>query len=317
VNAQLEAAVTTAQETATHPPKTRKRPRSPWTPWAFLSPYLVLTSIFFVYPFLNAVLLAFYQTNGPKSRVFVGLDNFAYLLSDPVFHRALYNTTLFASFSIFVQLPISMGLALMLHASSSRVKNVLRLLLFSPNLVGGIFVGILFGVMYAPRYGIINRTTQALFSTGLDNAWLSDPSLVMPAIILTSMWVWVGFNMVYFLAALEAVDPSLAEAARIDGASAWQTFWHVTLPSMRHVVVFVTVMSLIGSFQLFELPMAMLGTTHGFGPDNSGLTLITYLNEVAFRSGDLGLGAAVGWVVALIIFSMSLVQMRVTGGLDE
>jgi ABC-type sugar transport system permease subunit len=127
----------------------------------------------------------------------------------------------------------------------------------------------------------------------------------------------VGFNMVYFLAALEAVDPSLSEAARIDGASAWQTFWHVTLPSMRHVIVFVTVMSLIGSFQLFELPMAMLGTTHGFGPDNSGLTLITYLNEVAFRSGDLGLGAAVGWVVALIIFSMSLVQMRVTGGLDE
>jgi ABC-type sugar transport system permease subunit len=317
VTAQLEAAGLSRARASLAPRKAKKRPRSPWAPWAFLSPYLLLTAVFFVYPFVNAVLLAFYQTNGPKSRVFVGLDNFAYLLSDPVFHRALYNTTLFALFSIFVQLPLSMGLALLLHSSSARVRNVLRLLLFSPNLVGQIFVGILFGVMYAPRYGIINRTTHALFSVGLDNAWLNDPKLVMPAINLTSLWIWVGFNMVYFLAALEAVDPSLAEAARIDGANPWQTFWHVTLPSMRHVIVFVTVMSLIGSFQLFELPMAMLGTTHGFGPDNSGLTLITYLNEVAFRSGDLGLGAAVGWVVALIIFSMSLVQMRVTGGLDE
>jgi ABC-type sugar transport system permease subunit len=316
VTAQLEAAVPSATHTRS-PEKKKGSPRSPWAPWAFLAPYLVLTSVFFVYPFINAVLLAFYQTNGPKSRVFVGLENFAYLFSDPVFHRALYNTTIFALFSIFVQLPLSMGLALLLHSSSQKVKNVLRLLLFSPNLVGQIFVGILFGVMYAPRYGIINRTTHALFSVGLDNAWLNDPSLVMPAIILTSLWIWVGFNMVYFLAALEAVDPSLSEAARIDGATPFQTFWHVTLPSMRHVMVFVTVMSLIGSFQLFELPMAMLGTTHGAGPDNSGLTLITYLNEVAFRSGDLGLGAAVGWVVALIIFSMSLVQMRLVGGIDE
>ena len=317
MTAQLEVAVPSRARASTDTRKKKDRPRSPWAPWVFLSPDLLLTAVFFVYPFVNAVLLAFYQTNGPKSRVFVGLDNFAYLLSDPVFHRALTNTTVFALFSIFVQLPLAMGLALLLHSSSARVRNVLRLLLFSPNLVGQIFVGILFGVMYAPRYGIINRTTHALFSVGLDNAWLNDPKLVMPAIILTSLWIWVGFNMVYFLAALEAVDVSLSEAARIDGANAWQTFWHVTLPSMRHVIVFVTVMSLIGSFQLFELPMAMLGTTHGFGPDNSGLTLITYLNEVAFRSGDLGLGAAVGWVVALIIFSMSLVQMRVTGGLDE
>ena len=268
MTAQLEVAVPSRARASTDTRKKKDRPRSPWAPWVFLSPYLLLTAVFFVYPFVNAVLLAFYQTNGPKSRVFVGLDNFAYLLSDPVFHRALTNTTVFALFSIFVQLPLAMGLALLLHSSSARVRNVLRLLLFSPNLVGQIFVGILFGVMYAPRYGIINRTTHALFSVGLDNAWLNDPKLVMPAIILTSLWIWVGFNMVYFLAALEAVDPSLAEAARIDGASPWQTFWHVTLPSMRHVVVFVTVMSLIGSFQLFELPMAMLGTTHGFGPDN-------------------------------------------------
>ena len=132
----------------------------------------------------------------------------------------------------------------------------------------------------------------------------------MPAIILTSLWIWVGFNMIYFLAALQSVDKSLEEAARIDGAGAWQVFWHVTLPSMRHVVVFVVIMSIIGSYQLFELPLALLVSTNGFGPENSGLTVIGYLYEVAFRSGDLGLGSAVGWVVAFIIFTISLIQIR-------
>lgn len=306
-----------------HPPRARSgllrgtKRRGPNAHLGFLAPYLILTLVFFVYPFLKAVVLAFYQTNGPKSRVFVGVDNFVYLWNDPVFHHALWNTTVFAFFSLFLQLPLSMGLALLLKASSPRVRNVFRVVLFSPNLVGQIFVGILFGVMLAPRYGLINRATHGLFSFGLDNAWLSDPALVMPAIVLTSLWVWVGFNMIYFLAALEAVDQSLEEAARIDGANALQVFWHVTLPSIRHVVVFVTVMGLIGSYQLFELPMALLSNSNGFGPNNAGLTVITYLNEVAFRSGDLGLGAAVGWVLALIIFTMSLVQMRVTGGLDD
>jgi len=283
-----------------------------WVPYLFLTPYLLLTSVFFLYPFVNALTLTFYQTNGPKSRVFVGLGNFEYLLHDNTFHTALANTTLFAVASVCLQLPLSMGLAILLNQGNSRLKGFFRLVLFSPNLVGQVFVGILFSVLFTPRYGLINRTAQAILSWGLEERWLSNPALVMPAIILTSLWLWVGFNMVYFLAALQSVDKSLEEAARIDGANAWQVFWHVTLPSMRHVVVFVVIMSIIGSYQLFELPMALLNGTNGFGPNNSGLTVITYLNEVAFRSGDLGLGSAVGWVVALIIFTVSIIQIRLT-----
>ncbi len=107
----------------------------------------------------------------------------------------------------------------------------------------------------------------------------------MPAIVLASLWLWVGFNMVYFLAALQTVDKSLEEAARIDGASAWQVFWHVTLPSMRHVVVFVVIMTVIGSYQLFELPLTLLAESYGYGSKNAGLTLITYLNYNGFRIG--------------------------------
>jgi len=282
-----------------------------WAPYVFLSPYLVLTAVFFIYPFLNAISLAFYQTNGPRTRVFVGLQNFEFLLADATFHTALWNTTVFACASVFLQLPLSMGLALLLNQGNDRIKGFFRLILFSPNLVGQIFVGILFVALFTPRYGLINRTFQALFTWGLEERWLNNPNLAMPAIVLTSLWVWVGFNMVYFLAALQTVDKNLEEAARIDGANAWQVFWHVTLPSMRHVVVFVVIMSVIGSYQLFELPLALFHESRGFGPENSALTVIGYLNFVAFNSGDLGLGSAVGWAVACIIFAISLIQIRI------
>jgi ABC-type sugar transport system permease subunit len=227
-------------------------------PYAFIAPYLLLTAVFMIYPLINAFILAFYQTNGPASRAFVGLDNFRYLLTDPVFHKALKNTTVYALCSVFIQLPLSMGLALLLNTDKSRAKGFFRLVLFSPNLVGQIFVGILFGVLFMPRWGLINRFLQELIGWGLDERWLGNPALVMPAIVITGLWIWVGFNMIYFLAALQGVDKSLEEAARIDGANRWQVFRHVTLPSIRHVVVFVVVTSMIGSYQLFELPLALL-----------------------------------------------------------
>jgi ABC-type sugar transport system permease subunit len=286
--------------------------RATKAPYVFLAPYLIVSAIFFVVPFFNAIKLAFYETNGPRSQVFVGLDNFRYLFHDTVFLTALWNTTFYALISVFVQLPLAMGLALLLNRGSPRLRGIFRLVFFSPNLVGQILVGILFSVLFIPRYGLINRATQALLGWGLEARWLTAPSLIMPAIIIASLWLWVGFNMIYFLAALQTVDKSLEEAARIDGANAWQVFWHVTLPSMRHVVMFVVIMSVIGSYQLFELPLALLDESYGYGADNAGVTLITYLNFNAFRSGDLGLGSAVGWVVAVIIFIASLIQIRLT-----
>lgn len=287
-----------------------RRKLGDFAPYAFIAPYLLLTAVFMIYPLINAFVLAFYQTNGPASRAFVGFDNFRYLLTDAVFHKALKNTTVYALCSVFIQLPLSMALALLLNTDKSRAKGFFRLVLFSPNLVGQIFVGILFGVLFMPRWGLINRFLQELIGWGLDERWLGNPALVMPAIVITGLWIWVGFNMIYFLAALQSVDKSLIEAARIDGANRWQVFWNVTLPSIRHVVVFVVVTSLIGSYQLFELPLALLPDTNGNGPDNAGLTVIKYLYDQGFDSGDLGLGSAVGWVVALIIFTLSLLQIK-------
>lgn len=288
--------------------------RSRRAPWLFLAPYLALTCVFFIYPFFNAIFLAFHQTNGPRSRVFVGLENFRFVLGDSDFHTAVVNTTVYALASVFVQLPLSLGLAILLNSRRGKLKGLFRLILFSPHLVGQVFVGVLFAVLFTPQYGMFNRFLQSLVGWGLQERWLSDPSLVMPALIVVSMWMWVGFNMIYFLAALQNVDQGLVEAAVIDGAGPWQVFWHVTLPAIKPVAVFVVIMSTIGSYQLFELPYALL---RGYGPSNSGLTIVGYLYRTAFDSGDLGTGAAIGWLLALIIFTISIIQMRVAGVMRE
>jgi ABC-type sugar transport system permease subunit len=172
----------------------------------------------------------------------------------------------------------------------------------------------MFAVIFTPRYGLFNRGMESLVRWGLEQRWLSEAGLVMPALIVVSLWMYVGFNMIYFLAALQGVDESLAEAARIDGASRWQLFRNVVLPQIKPVVVFVVIMSTIGSYQLFELPYALL---QGFGPKNSGLTIVGYLYTTAFDTGDLGTGAAVGWLLALIIFTISTLQVKLTRAMED
>ena len=283
------------------------------TPWGFLSPYLLLTLVFFIYPFINAIILAFHQTNGPKSKVFVGWKNFTFVLRDGDFHTAFWNTTIYALASICVQLPLSLGFAMLLNAKKDKLKGIFRLILFSPHLVGQVFVGIIFALLFMPRHGLFNRFLQRLIFWGLEREWLSYPALVMPALIIVSMWMYVGFNMIYFLAALQNVDQELTEAAMIDGANAWHRFWTVTVPAIKPVAVFVVIMSTIGSYQLFEMPYAML---QGYGPKNAGLTIVGYLYRTAFETGDLGTGAAIGWVLALIIFTFSMAQMAIVRSVE-
>jgi len=285
--------------------------RQRWAPYAFLTPYLLTTVVFFLYPLGYATILAFYQTNGPASRQFVGWDNFRFVLTDPDFHRAIRTTTLFALCSIAIQLPLSLGLALLLNVRNDRLKNLFRLAIFAPNLVGPVFVAILFQMLFTPRYGLFNQFLHALFGWGLETRWLAEPENVLPAIVIASLWIWVGFNMIFFLAALQNVDQSLVEAARIDGAGPGSVFFHVTLPAIAPVATFVIVTSTIGSFQLFELPYTLL---QGNPPAGEGKTIVWYLYQHAFEGGDLGTGAAVGWLLTSIILIISLAQIRLSAG---
>jgi ABC-type sugar transport system permease subunit len=289
-------------------------------PYLMLSPYVILTCIFFLYPLAYATLLAFHQTNGPLSWNYVGIKNFTYVLGDTAFHKAVINTAIYAAFSICLQLPLSLGLAMLLNAGNDRTKSFFRLAIFAPNLVGQVFVGVLFLVLFAPNTGLFNILMHDLFGwitrlpggSGegfLQYNWLGNPTLVMPALIIVSLWLYVGFNMIYFLAALQGVDQSLVEAAKIDGAGPFQVFWNVTVPAIMPVITFVVVMSTIGSFNLFELPYTLL---QGFGPENAGITIIGYLFNWV-QTGDLGTASAVGWILTAMILVISLIQLKLTG----
>lgn len=308
---------TTLKEQAAHATLTRSER---WTllqqkiaPYLFISPFLILFAVFGLYPIFKSLQLSTYVTNGPKDAVFIGLGNFQYLLHDADFHTAVRNTATYAFWTVCLQLPLALGLALLLSQPWIRGREWFRLAFFSPNLLGQVFVGVLFSVLFIPQYGLLNRFLNwaSAGAIALDTKWLADPALIMPALVITSLWMYVGFNMIYFLAALQAVDKELYEAATVDGANSWQQFLAVTVPGIRPVATFVLVTSTIGSFQLFELPYTLLNNSAG--PNNAGLTVVMYLYNNGFVTGDLGYASAVGWTLALGVLLISVIQMRITG----
>ncbi len=275
-----------------------------WVPYVFLSPFLVLLVVFIAYPLYHSVILSMKQTFGPSRSAFVGLDNFKFLATDPLFWKAVRNTTIFAAGSVLVQLPISLGLALLLNRPDVRGRAIFRLIFFSPSLVGLVFVAMMFSLIFEKNTGLVNVALHSVFP-GFDPEfpWLQE--YVMPTLIIAALWMFAGFNMIYFLAALQNVEKQLVEAAMVDGANTWQRFLHVTVPAIRPVGTFVVLLSLIGSFQLFDLPYVLLS---GAGSDNQGLTVVMYLFQMGWDQQDLGLASAIGWSLAMLLFVFAMIQ---------
>ena len=304
-------------------PKTRRRRGgrySWWAPYVFIGPFVVLFAVFTIYPLLYSVIMAMQYNDGPKSTAFVGLDNFKRVFTDPDFWKALKNTFIFAAASLFVQLPCSLGLALLLNREDIKARGFWRLIFFSPVLVGLAFVAVMFGLIFEKNTGLINvllvDATQWLngylsFIPVWDREfpWLQE--YVMPAIVIATFWMYVGFNMVYFLAALQSVSKELLEAAEVDGANAWHRFLNVTIPAIKPVAMFVVLLSFLGAMQLFELPYLLLGP--GGGPTGDGLTVVMYLYDKGFNAGNLGYASAVGWVLAVILFGFAMLQKFLAG----
>jgi ABC-type sugar transport system permease subunit len=278
-------------------------------PYLFVAPFVLLFCAFFIYPLVRSFVLGFYKTVGPRDERFVGLANYVFLLQDRLFWLALLNTTVYTVVFLVLQIPASLGLAILLNSRQLIGRSWFRFAFFSTNLVGSVFVGLLFSQLFAPRHGLINALLSFFTSEPVDINWLGKPHLAMPATLIAGLWLSVGYGMIYFLAALQAVDRDLYEAAEVDGASPWQKFWHVTLPGIRPVLLFLILVGTIGSFQLFELPYVLF--RQGAGPDNRMLTLVMYLYQQGFAIGDLGYASAIGWVLVLIILSVALVQIRV------
>lgn len=279
-----------------------------WAPYLFILPFLAVFVCFMLYPLGRSLALSFEKTSGAGPSYAVGWENYRFLAKDRLFWFACGNTILFAVLFLPIELAVSLGLALVLNTRQVRFRNFFRFAFFSTYLIGQVFLALLAHLTLAPRHGLVNQLIGVVFPK-IDTAiqWNGIPSLAMPIIVLASVWVSAGYAMIYWLAALQAVDRELYEAAHIDGAGRWARFCHVTLPGIRPTLVFLLLVGTIASLQIFELPYVFF---QGPGPGYSALTIVEYLYANGVLAGDLGFASAVGWVLLALILCVTLLQIR-------
>ena len=284
------------------------RRREAITAWIFSSPALLMLIVFLLIPFLMAIWLAFTDQrlipNPNLPTQFVGLRNFARLIEDETFHRALLNNFVFAIVVVPIQTSFALLLAILVNRKI-RFVNFFRTVYFGPVVTMMVVVSIVWSFLYNPGAGFINQFLDTI-SFGLLGPydWLNDTRLAFPSIMLVSIWQGVGFQMVIYLAGLQDIPSELYEAAQVDGANQWQQFRHVTLPQLRNTTIFVVIATTILSFKLFTQVWVM---TQG-GPQESTMTTMIMLYREGFRQLKVGYASAIAIVFFLIVLGVSLLQ---------
>ncbi|AEN72299.1 ABC-type transporter, integral membrane subunit [Rhodothermus marinus SG0.5JP17-172] len=271
--------------------------------YVLVAPYLLHMAVFFGYPLLFAFVLMFHRWDIVTPMEFVGLKNFVRLVRDDLFFRALLNTGIFLTIHIPLQIVVALFFAELLNRPL-RGRGFFRAAYFMPVVVSGVVITILFQQLFAFDTGLINRMIRAL--GGEPVPWLVSPALAMPSIALMATWKNVGLYIVLFLAGLQHIPKHLYEAAELDGANAWQRWWHVTLPMLNPTMVTVVVLSTIGGFSLFIEPYILTGG----GPLNATLSAVLYIYNQAFYFNHMGYAAALGFCFAIVIFIVVLLQRR-------
>ena len=277
--------------------------------WWFAAPALLVIAVFFFLPVVAAFLISLtdfdiYALADLANLRFVGIGNYLKLLQTPLFWQALGNTLYFVVAGVPLSIAASLGAALLLHSRLARFKPFFRTALFAPVVTTLVAVAVIWRYLLNTRYGLLN---YALGGLGIDPIdWLGDPHWAMPAIILFAVWKNFGYNMIIFLAGLQSIPEELYEAARIDGASVWRQFVSVTLPMLSPVVMLVGILTIAGYFQLFAEPYVM---TQG-GPLQSTVSVLYFMYEEGFKWWNLGSASAVAFVLFLLIFAVTALQLR-------
>jgi multiple sugar transport system permease protein len=278
-----------------------------------MAPALALIAVFFFVPVVAGLLLSFtdfdlYAIGSPSSARFVGLRNYARMLSDPGFWGALRNTFYYVLVGGPLSVSVSLAAALFLSARLVKLRGLFRTIYFAPVVTTLVAVAIVWRYLYHPRYGLLNHVLGMLHLGPID--WLGDPHWAMPAIIVLAVWKNFGYNMLIFVAGIESIPEELFEAAAIDGAGSWKRFLHVTLPGLAPTFLFVGVTTMIGFFQLFAEPYVM---TQG-GPLGSTKSVVLLMYEEGFRWWRMGVASAIAFILLAITLAGTLVQMRLQRG---
>jgi multiple sugar transport system permease protein len=276
--------------------------------YLFLLPALVIFGLFVWYPLVLGFVMSFQSVDMVNPAVWVGWSNYRNVLSDPLFGVAWHNTLAFTGYALLFGYIVPIAVALLIN-EMRHGKGLFRLAFYLPVMLPPIVTAFLWLWLYNADHGLINAVLQLFNLPG--GLWLASKGTALPALVVVATWGAAGSTMLIYLAALQGVPASLYEAAEIDGSNLWQRIWHITLPTIRPIMLLMLVLQIIATMQVFTEPF----TITGGGPDNATLTVLMLIYRYTFQNAEFGEASALGVILFLVLAAFALVYTRMTGRL--
>ena len=279
------------------------------TPFLFLLPAVLIMLVFVYYPVVQNFYFSLFKWSAiDPDMKFIGLKNYVELFSDDIIWLSLKNNVLYAVISVVFQVGLSLVLAALIESKLIRPRwgVVFRNAVFLPAVLAVTVVALTWQLIYRPDTGLINQALRALNLDFLVHTWLGEETTAIYSIIAVSQWQWVGYDMVLFIVAIQAIPEELYESARVDGASPLRQFLNITVPLVRETTLVLATITVIGGFKVFDIVWVM---TAG-GPNHASETLGNYLYRVGFRNDEMGYAAAIATLLFFITFILTFVQLR-------
>lgn len=274
--------------------------------WAFLTPAVILIVIMSFYPMIKALILSF-QSGVGSSIKWVGLSNYARMFKDKIFIQALGNNFIYLIIQVPIMLILALILASMLNNKNLKFKGLFRTAIFLPCATSLVSYAIIFRSLFAVD-GFVNQVLIKLEILETGYNFLTNPTSARAIIIIALIWRWTGYNMVFYLAGLQNIDYNVYEAAKIDGASPFQSFWKITVPLLKPVILLTAIMSTNGTLQLFDESVNLTGG----GPANATITMSHYIYNVSFKYvPNFGYSAAMAYLILILVAILAFFQMKV------
>ncbi len=276
-------------------------------PYFFLLPIIILFLVFMVYPIIHSFILSFFNFEGGEYS-YIGLQNYATMLKDPIFYKSLGNTFIYLIIQVPIMVVLSLTLAVLVEQDFLKLRSYYRIGVFLPSITALVAYAIVFKLLLNTDYGIINNALRALGFEGVD--WLNTVWGARFSIIIGITWRWTGYNTIIMIAGIKGIPNELYESANIDGATFMQKLTRITIPMVKPIMLFVSITSTIGTLQLFDESFIL---TAG-GPDNATISIGHYLYNTGFTFFKFGYAAALSYALVIIIGVLSLIQFRMSKG---
>lgn len=276
--------------------------------WSFISVAVIMISAFYFYPMIQALLLSLKSGTGANLQ-FVGMENYKRLFIDAMFIASVKNTFIYLIVQVPIMILLALFISVLLSNSKLRMKGLFRTAIFLPCVTSLVAYSVIFKYLFGVD-GLVNVMLMKLSLIAEPIEWITDPFWAKVTIIIAITWRWTGYNMVFYLSALQNIDPAMYEAARIDGASGFMQFFKITVPLLKPIILFTSITSTIGTLQLFDEVMNITGG----GPGNATLSISQYIYNLSFKyTPDFGYAATVSYAIVFLIVIFSILQFKAAG----